>query len=299
METAIVTNIQGYSIHDGPGIRTVVFIKGCPLRCDWCANPETFSAAPETGFIANLCQSCGRCFKACKNKAIVSGDSYRIDRERCTTCLACVDACFYGALVCYGEEMTSQAVYEKTRRDKMFYDNSGGGVTFSGGEPLLKPKFIAEVSKKLCAEGIDTCVETCGAVPWSAFETVLPFTNRFYFDLKLMDAEKHRLHTGVSNEQILDNARKLVSNGANVLFRRPVIPGVNDGTEEVEAAARFLLETGSPRIELMPYHRMGLSKYAALSMNYGMQSVSVMDSDALEAMRRTYEKHGINCTISR
>ena len=194
--TALIANIQGYSIHDGPGIRTVVFLKGCPLRCRWCANPENLQDKVRTGFLANLCQHCGRCAKACPRGAILPDPDKRIDRSRCDECCQCVEACFYGALVRYGEPKTAEETFDKVRRDKMFYDTSGGGVTVSGGEPLTHADFVAELFALCRGDGINTCVETCGCVPRSAFEKVLPLTYTFYFDLKLMDSEKHREYTG-------------------------------------------------------------------------------------------------------
>jgi len=180
----------------------------------------------------------------------------------------------------------------------MFYDSSQGGVTFSGGEPLLKPKFIAETSAMLLADGISTCIETCGAVPWDAFETLLPLTNHIYFDIKFMDKNKHILFTGTTNERILENARRISASGADVRFRRPLIPNVNDSIEEIEETSRFLSEIGKPQIELMPYHCMGVSKYAALAINYTMDGVPAMSAIASEAIREAYEKKGIKCTIS-
>lgn len=298
METAVVTNIQGYSIHDGPGIRTVVFLKGCPLRCKWCANPENLNADIEIGFIKNLCQGCGRCVRACSHKAIIPGeDVYRINRENCVTCFRCADNCYFGAIVRYGEVMTSGEVYDKTRRDKMFYDSSGGGVTFSGGEPLARARFIAEVSESLRAEGISVCIETCGAVDWSAFEQIMPVTDTFYFDLKIMDSVMHREYTGAYNERILENAERLVMSGADVLFRKPLIPGVNDGDEETEATAKFMIRIGAPRLELMPYHRIGQPKYEALNMAYEIDAAPAPASEA-EAVRDQYVMLGIDCAVS-
>jgi pyruvate formate lyase activating enzyme len=195
--------------------------------------------------------------------------------------------------------MTSAGVLAKTARDKMFYDSSGGGVTFSGGEPLTKPGFVAEVFVGLRAERIDTCVETGGCVSWDAFETVLPLTNRFCFDLKLMDAARHRIFTGADNAPILANARRLSESGANVMFRRPLVPGVNDDDEETAATARFLSEIGAPRLELMPYHRMGQSKYAALALDYAMKDTPTPEPPYAEAARKAYESMGIHCTISK
>lgn len=299
METAIVTNIQGYSVHDGPGIRTVVFLKGCPMRCKWCANPENLRAEIEIGFIKGLCQSCGRCVKACNHKAITPGAGvYRIDRENCVKCFRCVDNCYYGAIARYGEAMTSREVYNKTRRDKMFYDSSGGGVTFSGGEPLLYPEFVAETSESLCAEGISICIETCGAVDWGAFEIVLPFMGAICYDIKLIDNRRHMLYTGMDNARILENAERLAQSGAKIIFRKPLIPGVNDGEEDITATAAFLVKLGVPELELMPYHRMGQPKYEALNIEYTMTDLSAADTLAVK-VRDMYIQLGINCAISR
>jgi pyruvate formate lyase activating enzyme len=301
METAIITNIQGYSIHDGPGIRTVVFLKGCPLRCKWCANPENLTAAPEIGFLRNLCRNCGKCASVCTHGAIVTGDSSRVDRSKCVKCFDCVDACYYGALIRYGEEMTSDEVYAKVRRDKMFYDSSGGGVTFSGGEPLTNANFVREVATKLHAEGINVCVETCGFVPQAAFEAVFGCVDYFYFDLKFANSEKHLKYTGVPNEQILKNAEFLTKSGANILFRRPLIPGINDGVNETEKTAEFLRSLGAEnaKLQLMPYHRLGQAKYDALGRNYELPELTIADMRDTEALRALYEFHGVNCTISK
>jgi len=205
---ALVDNIQGYSIHDGPGIRTVVFLKGCPLRCRWCANPENLEDRVRVGFLANLCKHCSRCAGACPRGAILPDPERRIDRARCDECGECTEACFYGALVRYGKRMTAEETFRKVRRDKLFYDTSGGGITVSGGEPLLHADFVAELFALCRGEGIGTCAETCGCVPRSTLERMLPLTDLFYFDLKLMDSERHREYTGRGNEAILENMDK-------------------------------------------------------------------------------------------
>ena len=299
--TALVSNIQGYSIHDGPGIRTVVFLKGCPLRCRWCANPENLEDRVRVGFIAKLCHHCGRCAKACPRGAILPDEDKRIDRAKCDGCARCVEACYYDALVRYGEEMTVETVFDKVRRDKIFYESSGGGVTVSGGEPLTHPDFVAALFRLCRAEGIGTCVETCGCVPQSTFEKVLPLTDHFYYDLKLIDGEKHRKYTGMDNARILANARFLAGSGADILFRQPLIPGVNDGEEDIRAAADFIRTLGRPELglQLIPYHRLGASKYTALDEPYAMEDLPAMAPDVAEAVRAKYEAQGVSCTVSR
>jgi len=300
--SAVITNIQGFSIHDGPGIRTVVFFKGCPLSCPWCANPECLSGKPQMGFIENLCAECGKCLDACTHSAIRrAGDGHRIDYSRCRCCGQCRDQCYYGALVRYGESMTLAEVWDAVRRDKIFYDESGGGVTASGGEPLLQPAFVRGLFELCRQEQINTCVETCGYVDREALLEMIPATNLFLFDLKLLDPDAHRKHTGKSNGKILKNAALLLEHGANVLFRQPLIPGVNDSMENIEATARFLSRLGkeAAKIQLMPFHRMGQSKYRALNMRYTMEGLGAADDEQVEAVRRAYVQRGIDCSISR
>ena len=301
MLSTIVSNIQSYSIHDGPGIRTVVFLKGCPLRCRWCANPENLVNEIMLGFIPKLCVNCLRCAKVCPADAIVpEEDVYRIDRERCTGCFACADACFQGAMKLYGEEMTAEQVFRKVSRDRIFYEESGGGVTVSGGEPLTQADFVAELFAMCRAEGIGTCVETCGCVGRSRFEQVLDMTDLFLFDLKVMDPEGHREWTGADNELILGNASFLAEQGARILFRKPLIPGVNDGGDDIAATADFIRSLGRDDLglELMPYHRIGLAKYEALNIDYSMGEVPPLKPAETEPVAEEYRKLGINCSVS-
>jgi len=301
-QKAVITNIQGFSIHDGPGIRTVVFFKGCPLSCRWCANPECLSVEPQIGFLETLCTGCGTCFDTCTHEAVRKGEGvHRIDYSKCIACGDCVDNCAYDALIRYGETRTVEEVFDAVRRDKMFYDNSGGGVTASGGEPLLQAGFVRELFA-LCKEArIDTCVETCGLAGRKAFHEVLPVTDHFLFDLKHMDSQVHRTYTGQPNGQILENAAWIIRQGADILFRLPLIPGINDSTENIEATAAFLsgLATSGIRLELMPYHRMGWSKYRALDMKYSMQGTDAADDGMVESVKKTYLDLGIQCTVSK
>ncbi len=301
-QSAIITNIQGFSIHDGPGIRTVVFFKGCPLSCAWCANPECQSAEPQMGFIESLCQGCGKCRDECPNNAIrIEEDGHRIDYSRCDSCGRCRDQCPCGALVRYGESMTLAEVWEAVRRDKMFYDESGGGVTVSGGEPLLWPAFVRELFELCRRERIDTCVETCGWVGPEALLEVIPVTDRFLFDLKEMDPKIHQDLTGQSNDRILKNAELLIKRQAEVLFRQPLIPGVNDSIEKIEATARFLKSLGrnAAKLEIMPFHRMGLGKYRALNMRYTMEGIGAAGDDQAEDARKAFIRCGVDCSISK
>lgn len=301
-QSAIIANIQGFSIHDGPGIRTVVFFKGCTLSCQWCANPECLSGKPQMGFIENLCADCGKCLVVCTNNAIRRTEGkHRIDYARCRACGNCRDQCYYGALVRYGESMTLAEVWDAVRRDKMFYDESGGGVTVSGGEPLLQPAFVRELFELFRQEGIDTCVETCGCVDPEALLDVFPVTDHFLFDLKHMDSNVHKRYTGRPNSKILKNAALVLEHGADVVFRQPLIPGINDSIENIEATARFLagLHKNAVRLQIMPFHRMGESKYRALNMVYNMQGLGAADDEQAEAVRKAYVQRGIDCSISR
>ena len=301
-QNAIVTNIQGFSIHDGPGIRTVVFFKGCPLSCKWCANPECLSRKPQIGFIETLCADCGKCLDACINNAIRRvGGEHRIDYSRCDSCGDCSDHCSYGALIRYGESMTVAEVWDAVRCDKMFYDSSGGGVTVSGGEPLLWSEFVRELFELSRKKRIDTCIETCGLADPEALLDVLPVTDRFLFDLKHMDSDIHKKYTGQPNSQILTNAVLILEHGADVVFRQPLIPSVNDSIVNIEATAEFLTGLGknARRLEIMPFHKMGQAKYKALDMPYSMEGIGVADDGRVEAVKKAYIDIGIDCTISR
>lgn len=302
MESAVVTNIQGYSIHDGPGIRTVVFFKGCPLSCKWCANPECISGKPQIGFIELLCKGCGKCVEVCPNKAVTrDAKSHRIDYSLCNSCGLCSENCMYGALVKYGKHMTVDEVWDEVRRDKIFYDTSNGGVTVSGGEPLLQPAFVRHLFELCHGERINTCIETCGNVKTDAFQEVLPVTDHFLFDLKHIDEEIHKNNTGNTNNRILENAAFLVQNSADIIFRNPLIPGINDTESNIDATAEFLRGLGEKalRLELMPFHRMGKDKYKALNMQYFLGDLGIMERENIEKVKEAYIDRGIHCTISR
>ena len=251
---AIIFDIERNSYVDGPGIRTTVFFKGCNLRCAWCHNPESQSAVPQMMFYKNKCTGCGKCREKCPNGL-----------EKCALCGKCTIYCPHDAREICGKEYTIDEVLQEVLKDRTLYENSGGGVTFSGGECMLQIEFLIEILKACKENGIHTAVDTAGHVPYGFFERVLPYTDLFLYDLKCFDSEKHEKYTGVGNERILENLKGLLTAGAPVWVRIPVIPTVND-TEEEMVAIRDLFDLyGHPRkIELLPYHQMGEHKYAAI-----------------------------------
>ncbi len=299
----LVTNIQGYSIHDGPGIRTVVFLKGCGLACRWCSNPECISPIAEVGFVKALCTKCGKCAGSCSANALVfeSGRLPHINRERCTGCGKCSLVCSYQAIVPYGKPMSADEVFDIVIRDKMFYEASGGGVTVSGGEALLQPQFVSELFKKCHRVGIHTCIETSGHASESDLRQVLPDTDFVLYDLKHLNSEKHRQYTDKPNDLILSNARIAACSSKELLFRMPLIPGVNDDLQNIKETADFLrgLGTNTLRIELMPYHCLGKGKYESLDREYPSPEIDLPEPEHIESVKKAFEGNGVICSISR
>jgi pyruvate formate lyase activating enzyme len=301
--TGRVFNIQRFCLHDGPGIRTTVFLKGCALRCQWCANPESINKEVELGFIAARCTGCGKCAPVCPEEAItLAPDGLpQIQRGRCTTCGKCVAVCSDEALALYGSEMTGGEVFGIVQRDQNFYRGSEGGVTVSGGEPLLQPIFVCALFQ-LCREaGIHTAIESAGFVNPVVLKAALSLTDYVLFDLKHMDPQTHRTSTGQSNDLILRNASTLASSGIPMRFRMPLIPGVNDSPRNIEETSAFLREMvgAEPRIELVPYHRLGEGKYGALDRPYSLTGLAMASLETVDQARRCFEECGIRCTVSR
>lgn len=315
--TAVIFNIERHALHDGPGIRTLVFIKGCDLRCAWCSNPEGQASAPELLYRAKDCIACGRCTRACPSRAVrpsvdphpdpgpsgerasqAGGNPVVTDRSLCTACGACVRVCPAGARTIAGREMTAAEVLDVVLKDEVFYRNSGGGVTASGGEPLLRPEFVRELFDRAGAQGIHRAIETCGRVPWENIETVLPFTDLFLYDLKHTDPDVHRRFTGTGNSLILENLGRLDGRGARLVVRVPLIPSFNDRTEDVRAIAAFTSSLRSaPGIELLPYHVLGRSKYHHLEKEYPMEGHGLLPAETLERLLEAARDINPNTTL--
>ncbi len=295
--TGIVFNIERYTLHDGPGIRTTVFLKGCPLRCLWCSNPESQTGSPEITYFAEKCTGCGRCLPLCPQNAIqqaAPGAPVTILFERCDGCGACVEQCYPEALVLTGQIMTAQQVVDVVQRDKRFYQNSGGGVTLSGGEPLAQPDFTAGVLRLCRQQGIHTAIQTSGFAPRSALEKVLPHLDLVIFDLKhTQDAEHQRL-TGVSNRLILENLHYLNAQKIHVVVQMPLIPGYNDSSENLQAV--FDLVKSLPSVEglsLLAYHALGAAKYSRAGRTYPLQELPTPPGDYLPEKMALAEQHGV------
>lgn len=265
-----IFDMQRFCTHDGPGIRTTIFLKGCPLHCAWCSNPESQLPSPQLLFHANLCKGCGRCVEKCPSGAIRMKDGQlSFDRSLCTDCGACAQACRYEARTMSGRTVSVDEVVEFARKDWRYYLESDGGVTFGGGEALMQPDFLREMLLRLHdGLGYHTCLDTTGFTSWEIFSSLLSHLNLILLDIKHMDDAEHKRLTGVSNQQILKNAKKLGEIHFPVLIRVPLIPRYNDTPKNVRALGAFLQGCGLTKVEIMPYHTYGLSKYTALGKTY-------------------------------
>lgn len=293
-----IFNIQKFSLHDGPGIRTTVFFKGCNLRCKWCANPESQLPRPQMTLDIGKCRGCAACVNACAHGARSMQDGRPvIDIVKCTGCGACVQICPAQAIAVEGRRVSVRDVLEECIKDKSFYDHSGGGVTFSGGELFLQQAFATELARALRANGIRVAVETAAAVDPDRFSAFLGEIDYAFVDLKHYDSEAHRTGTGVGNEQIIENIRTLAHSGLDYTIRIPIIPGYNDSEEDAFGFAELLADLGVKRVQLLPFHQLGERKYQLLGMDYAYAGQKQLHREDLQSYCGIFTRHGIETVL--
>ncbi len=297
-DKGLIFDIQRYCIHDGPGIRTVVFFKGCPLRCKWCANPESLNAYQEIGYGRNDCILCGKCVAACKNGALnMTENGIEIDRQKCRRCFECVKACPTGAMRLMGKWYTVDEVMDIVLKDEMFYKNSVGGLTLSGGEALQQSGFASGLLEKAREHGIHTAIETSGYALWDNLASVVDNTDLVLYDIKHVDNEKHLFYTGVGNKLILDNLKKILKLGKKVIVRIPVVPGVNVDDETIDGYARLLSEYNIGEVNLLAFHQLGESKYDMMGMDYSFSGAAPPSDEQMTALAEKLRSKGLNVKI--
>jgi len=297
----LIFDIQKFSVHDGPGIRTLIFLKGCGLRCLWCSNPESQLKRPELMLYPEKCIGCHKCMEVCPTGAVFSrnGKIY-FSKELCKACGKCAEVCPAEARRLVGNYLTVDEVLKEIDKDRMFYRTSGGGVTFGGGEPLLYPDFVVELSKACREKYINTSVETCGYVPWEHIEKAAPYLDLIMFDLKHMDSKAHKKLCGRSNRLILSNLKKLSKlHSSEIIVRMPVIPTVNDSGENLKKTAEFVASLGNAvsRIEIMPYHTFGVKKYERLGRTYQLKEKEVPSDEHMKSVKGILEAHKVPVKI--
>lgn len=302
---AVIFDIQKYNMHDGPGVRTLVFFKGCPLRCKWCANPEGLQRKPQVMFKKDVCVSCGACVPVCPAGVHQMGpDGHFVDRSAdCVGCRACEEACLYNALSICGESKTISELMEIVREDRGFYDVSGGGVTLGGGECTAQPEAALSLLQAAKQEGINTAIETCGYCKTETILKLAEFVDLFLFDIKHFNSDRHSELTGVRNEVILDNLETLLKGRYNVQIRMPMLKGVNDSQEEIEGTMEFLLPYKDMKnfkgIDLLPYHKMGVNKYGQLDMEYAITDEVKLEQEDLDRIEGWIRKYDLNVNVIR
>ncbi|MBQ9503297.1 MAG: glycyl-radical enzyme activating protein [Lentisphaeria bacterium] len=297
MLQARYVDVKRFAVHDGPGIRTTLFLKGCPLRCIWCHNPESRKSTPELAFYRNKCCFCGECARKCACHRVGNG-GHEIDRAACRACGACVPVCPAEALELFGKSVSAAEAASWLLEDEMFY-SGGGGVTLSGGEPLLQSAFCAELLRTLKERNIHCAVDTCGSVPWGNIEEVLPYTDLFLYDIKCIDPVRHRELTGAGNELILENLKKLSSRGKAVEIRMPLVPGHNTAEEYIRGAGAFLAGLANvSAVRLLPYHSFARSKFRAVGHADTMPDVEPPTPEELERAAAILRSHNLQTIVS-
>ena len=298
MRKGLVFDIKRYAIHDGPGIRTTVFFKGCPLSCLWCDNPESQRFTKEFIFWPERCLNCDACVQVCKEKAIIKNEAGReVEETKCNYCGDCIQQCYSEALQVIGREMSVEELVTEVEKDVDFFRESGGGVTFAGGEPFSQPDFLIDVLKGCKGRNLHTAMETCGLVSWGILERVSPYVDLFLFDIKHMNEDKHKALTGVSNRLILSNLERIAAMN-QVVVRMPLIPDINDDEENIKAVGAFLSRLGKiEEVHLLPYHRLGVSKYEKLKKEYKLDKIAPPVQGGIEAVQRMLEQFGLRVNV--
>ena len=298
MTIGTVFNIQRYSIHDGPGIRTTVFLKGCPLNCWWCQNPESQLSSQEMIFWGDRCIGCGACSTICPSDAIQIKNGIPVtEKERCILCRKCTEKCPTLAREMIGEKLTIEEVIKEIEKDLVFYEESGGGVTFSGGEPLGQSEFLECLLNGCREKKIHTAVDTSGYISWEILNKIYPKVDLFLYDLKLMGNERHKKYTGVSNEIILENLKKLSSVHHNISIRFPVIPGINDDDQNIKKTGEFLSSLKITQVNLLPYHNIGIDKYRRLGRTYQLVTTQPPSEEKLSQISVILRKFNLNVKL--
>lgn len=290
-----VSSIKRYMRHDGPGIRTTVFLKGCPLRCIWCSSPQTWKVQPEAVFLQSKCIGCGKCLKACKYGAIkMNPGEHRIDYKKCVSCGSCARVCPSQAIRMDGQEMTHEEVVAIVERDKSYYRSTGGGITISGGEVTMQPDFAIDILKLCHERGIHRCIETCGYCEWETLERILKEVDIVYIDLKHLDEGIHKKLTGLSNAKILDNIRKAAASKlCRVVLNIPAIPGCNADKENLKALADFMHECGLTDLRYLEFHKLGQHEYEELGMEYAVKDIESLTPEQNEENQEFLRSMGI------
>ena len=312
--TGKIYDIQGFSVQDGPGIRTTVFLKGCPLRCPWCHSPESQEFYSQLSWISMKCvglDKCRKCLDACAKDAISPGKVIQhavthenirhihIDRTICDSCGDCAAACYPKALIMCGTDYVVEDLLERLLKDKPFYENSGGGVTISGGEPLSQPEFVFQLLKRLKDCGIHTALDTSGYAPYEILERVMPYTDLFLYDLKHMDSEQHKIVVGVPNERILDNASRIARTGGKMQIRIPIIPDFNDSEDSIRKIGIFCRSLGEAVtvVQLLPYHNLGVMKYLRLDDSKIVLEADPPSDEKIRSLKESLENLGLPVTV--